>query len=108
MLLQNLFKYVRSFSGPLVAFLAAISVTVAPDGGFLFKLPPLHQLSAHADLYAAGLWLAVEWALRSAPSERNRSTLTALSKLLDAIKPNRACGSGHYKTESTVVYGPAS
>lgn len=115
---QNLFKYVRAFSPRLLAFVAAISVSVDATGGILLRLPALDQLHAHADLYAAGLALVIEWGLRATPSSRNRSLLTTAAKILDAVVPNRSnWGNGYHETGSALIvepvgqpvaYGPAA
>jgi hypothetical protein len=105
---QNLFKYVRSLLGPLLAFAAAIVVSRNPDGAIVLRLPPIEHFIAHADLYASGLALAIEVGLRLAPSSRDRSMLTAAARLVNFLFPNRAAGGGTYHLTPEVRDGAAS
>ena len=100
---MKLFNYVKAFALPFLLFLAVISIGVAPGGTIVLHLPALATVISHADLYGAGLLVVFEIFLRAAPTEADASLLTALSKFLDIVVPNRYALGGFFGTASPIV-----
>lgn len=92
----------------VVAFLAATSISIGAGGALLIQLPALSSLASHPDLYAAGLLVLVEVFGRLTPSPANQTISGFLTRLLDAVLPNRATDGGRFITSSVLTDGPTT